>query len=95
MAVVTLAPIYGDLIVDTGVLSQLNAVPAIAKMASCLVSQFGFDRIELNQSTEHVLKSINEPLKGVFLTHLHLEHISELPAIDPQVPIYVGVGETE
>ena len=30
----------------------------------------------------------------MFLTHLHIDHISVLPAIDKQVPMYVGEGET-
>jgi glyoxylase-like metal-dependent hydrolase (beta-lactamase superfamily II) len=34
-------------------------------------------------------------LRGVFLTHLHLDHIMGLPDVADQTPVYVGPGEAE
>ena len=50
--------------------------------------------MSLLTSTEELVANLKKPLQGVFLTHLHIDHISGLPAIDKQVPMYVGEGET-
>ncbi len=34
-------------------------------------------------------------LKGIFMTHLHLDHISGMPDVPNDVPIYTGPGEPE
>src|SRR6266508_4880045 len=33
------------------------------------------------------------PLKGVLLTHLHLDHVSGLPDVPKGTPIYAGANE--
>jgi glyoxylase-like metal-dependent hydrolase (beta-lactamase superfamily II) len=35
-----------------------------------------------------------EPVRGVFFTHLHLDHISGAPDLPKATPIYAGPGET-
>ncbi len=34
------------------------------------------------------------PLSGVFLTHLHLDHVTGLPDVPRHVPVHTGPGET-
>ena len=34
-----------------------------------------------------------EPLAGVFLTHLHLDHVMGLPDVPSATPVYAGPGE--
>ena len=36
-----------------------------------------------------------EPLKGVFLTHLHLDHVLGMRAVPASVPMFVGAGDAE
>ncbi len=45
-------------------------------------------------STADVLREAKLPLKGVFLTHAHLDHIAGLPEVPLDTPIYLGPGET-
>jgi glyoxylase-like metal-dependent hydrolase (beta-lactamase superfamily II) len=35
------------------------------------------------------------PPAGVFLTHLHLDHVLGLPDVPAQTPVYVGPGEVD
>jgi len=38
---------------------------------------------------------VRHPAAGVFLTHLHLDHVSGFPGIPTKVPIYIGPHEAE
>ena len=86
-------PVHGDFLIDTGVSQQFFDAPETQGVPPWLASQFGFDTMKVVTSTEKLVASLQQPLQGVFLTHLHLDHISGLPAIDKQVPLYVGDGE--
>lgn len=87
-------PVYGDYLIDTGVSEQFINDTTAFDVPGWLKPQLGFDRIEVTTTTEKIVAGI-EDLKGVFITHLHLDHISGLPAIDNDVPLYAGRGEAE
>ncbi len=87
-------PDHGDFLVDTGVAQQFIDAPQSQGMPHWLATQFGLGTMALVTSTEALVANIQRPLQGVFLTHLHIDHISGLPAINKQVPMYVGRGET-
>ncbi len=51
------------------------------------------DALVIHQTTAQWLAEQSEPLAGVFLTHLHLDHVMGLPDIPAGTPVYVGPGE--
>lgn len=87
-------PIHGDFLIDTGVSTQFIEDPYAQGIPAFMLSPLGFDRLQLLTSTEVIIEKLAQPVRGVFLTHLHLDHISGLPAIDKHVPVYVGQGES-
>lgn len=87
-------PVYGDFLIDTGVARQFIDDPQSQGVPGWLAPQMGLDKMELLTSTDDFIADLKRPLSGIFLTHLHLDHISGLPAIDKQVPLYVGQGES-
>ena len=87
-------PEHGDFLIDTGVAQEFFDAPQSQGMPHWLATRFGLGTMALVTSTEALVARIGRPLQGVFLTHLHIDHISGLPAIDKQVPMYVGQGET-
>jgi N-acyl homoserine lactone hydrolase len=88
-------PTRGFFMVDTGVSKRLVADPA-GEGVGWVVRQFGkIEKMQVRQDTLSVIKSEGVPLKGVFLTHLHLDHISGMPDVAKDVPIYTGRGEAE
>jgi len=88
-------PIHGDFLIDTGISSQFYNDPQSLGIPSWLGSLYGLEKMTALTTTEDYINEQNVALKGVFLTHLHLDHISGMSAINKQVPLYVGQGETQ
>lgn len=86
-------PVYGDFMVDSGVSQTFANDPESNGVPDWLVPKLGLDTLDLLTTTEQYLADLAKPLQGVFLTHLHIDHISGLPAVKSEVPIFVGRGE--
>jgi glyoxylase-like metal-dependent hydrolase (beta-lactamase superfamily II) len=86
-------PVYGDYLVDTGVSELFAKTPVEAGVASWLVSQMGMEHLVLTTSTDQYLATLDHSIKGVFLTHLHMDHISGLTAIPKDTPLFIGAYE--
>jgi len=86
-------PTQGLFMVDTGVSKQLTADPAGAGVG-LIVRKFGkIEKMKILTDTSSAIKSQDVPLKGVFLTHLHLDHISGMQDVPADIPFYTGAGE--
>lgn len=80
-------PDFGRFLIDAGVSAQLpTRVNWVMRRAlSDLI-------IKLDQTTAEWLVGRSPP-RGVFLTHLHFDHIGGLLDIAPSTPVYLGPGE--
>lgn len=85
-------PTRGWHLVDTGVETALRS-PDHPLRSNDLGKAYGFERLEVLQPLGEWLDG--KVLKGVFLTHLHLDHVLGLPDVENAVPIYSGFGETK
>ena len=88
-------PTQGFFMIDTGVSKRLVEDPAGVGVGWVLRTFAKIDRMQVRQDTLSVIKSEGIPLKGVFMTHLHFDHISGMPDIPKDAPIYTGPGEPE
>ncbi|CAG9984158.1 unnamed protein product [Clonostachys byssicola] len=88
-------PSQGFFLVDTGVSRRFVADPAAAGVGWVLRTFAGISDMKAQQSTKEILDAEGTALKGVFMTHLHLDHVSGLPDIPKDVPIYTGPHEAE
>ncbi len=84
-------PTRGLFIVDTGVEqafgSERSAVQGVvAKLAKV-------DSIQVKEPLGAWLERQTQPLAGVLLTHLHIDHIMGMPDVPPGTPIFTGPGE--
>ncbi|MCG2585414.1 MBL fold metallo-hydrolase [Massilia sp. TS11] len=86
-------PVYGNFLVDTGVARRLAADPGGAGLGWLVARAMALDTLRLRTPTEDVLAQLSGPLQGVLFTHLHLDHISGLPAIPANSALFVGPGE--
>lgn len=88
-------PKYGQFLIDTGVAAAFLDQQNPAYPGWLLAKAINLQQLNLRQSTANLVRQFASPLQAVFLTHLHLDHISGLPEIPPEVALYLGPGELE
>jgi N-acyl homoserine lactone hydrolase len=88
-------PAQGFFLVDTGVSRRFVQDPAGAGVGWVLRKYGGIEKMRPQQSTAEIIEAEGAPLKGVFMTHIHLDHVSGFPDIPKDVPIYTGAHEAE
>ncbi len=87
-------PQYGNYLIDTGVSKQLLDAPDRAGLSWLVRQVMDTGKIRLNKGTAEILNGLDSPLSGVFFTHLHLDHISGMPDIPSNTPLYIGASES-
>lgn len=88
-------PEHGTFLIDSGVAAAVLDKNNPAHPGYILHQAMRLDDMKLRTTTATILKRDPGMLNGVFLTHLHWDHISGLPDVPVSVPIYIGPGEIE
>jgi len=86
-------PSHGVFIIDSGVESGFREEGGNARVGFVLEAAMRTDALGIHQTTAEWLAEQDVPLAGVFLTHLHLDHVMGLPDVSPATPVYAGPGE--
>lgn len=86
-------PTRGLYIVDTGVEHALKADPEHAAVRGVVAKLAKMDTVKVNIDLKTWLGQQSQPLAGVFLTHLHLDHILGMPDVPRGTPVFSGPGE--
>jgi glyoxylase-like metal-dependent hydrolase (beta-lactamase superfamily II) len=87
-------PTKGTFLVDTGVEKALRDAPDQAAMRGLVASVMHVDQMTFHVPLDDFLAKEATPPAGVFLTHLHLDHVSGMPDVPNATPLYAGPGET-
>jgi glyoxylase-like metal-dependent hydrolase (beta-lactamase superfamily II) len=87
-------PTRGLYIVDTGVEHAMKADPDHAAVHGVVAKLAKMDTVHVNIDLKTWLGQQPQPLAGVFLTHLHLDHIMGMPDVPRGTPVFSGPGET-
>lgn len=88
-------PRFGTFLIDTGVERALRDAPDQAAMRGLVARELHLEKMEFEKPLGDWLAAQSTPLAGVFLTHLHLDHISGAPDLPKTTPLYAGPGETK
>ena len=80
-------PEHGVFVVDTG-------MPAGDTTARGFVASF-LKGIEVREPLADIVARQSAPLAGVFLTHVHADHVLGLPDVPADIPVYAGPGEEQ
>lgn len=86
-------PTRGLFLIDTGVEAAFRDDPDHALVSRRVGHALGFAPIRVRVDTKRWLASQKEPLRGVFFTHLHFDHLSGLRDVPGDVPLFAGPGE--
>jgi N-acyl homoserine lactone hydrolase len=84
-------PQYGTFMVDSGVEQAFVRNPDEALLHGLIGRLAHIDKLVVHRDTQVIVAATD--LRGVFLTHLHLDHVLGLRDIPASTPVYVGAGE--
>jgi len=87
-------PEHGLFLVDTGVERALGIEGEDAAIRGIVASFMDVEAMNIRIDTASWLARQPAPPAGVFMTHLHLDHVSGLRDVPDSTPIYAGPGET-
>jgi glyoxylase-like metal-dependent hydrolase (beta-lactamase superfamily II) len=87
-------PTRGMFLVDTGVTRALVADPASQGVGFLVRKFMHTEKMTVRTDTAGLLARERQPLAGVLLTHLHLDHVSGMRDVPRGTPIFAGAGET-
>jgi glyoxylase-like metal-dependent hydrolase (beta-lactamase superfamily II) len=87
-------PQYGNFLVDTGVSKKLLDDPGKEGVSWLILKGMPIEKLHLNKGTAEIVQGLHGKLAGVFFTHLHIDHISGMPDIPNDVPLYIGTTES-
>lgn len=87
-------PTKGTFLVDTGVEQALRDAPDKAAIRGMVASVMHVEKMTFRMPLGDFLAKEEKPVAGVFLTHLHLDHLSGMPDVPKGTPLYAGAGET-
>jgi N-acyl homoserine lactone hydrolase len=86
-------PTRGLWIVDTGAERALRDAPDAAAVSGIVADVAGIEKMKILVDTRTWIEKQREPVQGVFLTHLHIDHISGLRDVPASARVLVGPGE--
>jgi N-acyl homoserine lactone hydrolase len=88
-------PAKGLFLVDSGVERRYRDAIDDVRVSWLIRSAMDLSTLKVHLPLGDYLDRQASPLRGVFLTHLHLDHVMGVPDVPANVPLYVGPGETE
>jgi glyoxylase-like metal-dependent hydrolase (beta-lactamase superfamily II) len=86
-------PTRGLYLIDSGVEHAFAANPKNALIEGMLASFADLDKMVILTDTKTWIASQHEPVRGVFLTHLHLDHVLGLRDVPRDATVFTGPGE--
>lgn len=87
-------PRFGTFLVDSGVEEGFRSPDGNPRVASLVAAAMNTEALVVHKTTGEWLAEHGQPVAGVFITHLHLDHVMGLPDLPRDTPVYVGPGET-
>ena len=85
-------PSKGTFLIDSGISERFIDAKNNQDVSFIVKKAMNLSSIEVIKSTKEIANSIGS-IKGVFLTHIHLDHIMGLVDLDKGIPIYTGPGD--
>ncbi len=85
-------PSAGTFIVDSGISERFNIEGGNPDLSSVVAMAMNTDLLEVELSTADLAEALGG-IDGVFLSHIHIDHIMGLTDLPPDTPVYIGPGD--
>jgi glyoxylase-like metal-dependent hydrolase (beta-lactamase superfamily II) len=86
-------PLYGTFIVDSGISESFMDTAGNEDISFIVSKAMNMQALEVKMTTADLDRSVGG-IDGVFLTHIHMDHIMGLTDLGPEVPVYSGPGDS-
>ena len=86
-------PIFGRYMIDSGISSIFTKDKKEWPINSIVQKFMNTDELKIIQTTSDFNKTQSKKLEGIFLTHMHIDHILGLRDLSSEIPIYTGKNE--
>ncbi|RHX85305.1 MBL fold metallo-hydrolase [Leptospira stimsonii] len=87
-------PKFGRYMIDTGISKEFRKDPKEWPISSIVASAMKTATLKIKITVEEWLKKDPKKVEGIFLTHMHLDHIMGTKDFAPGLPIFVGPKES-
>ncbi|TGL62306.1 MBL fold metallo-hydrolase [Leptospira ognonensis] len=87
-------PKFGKYLIDTGISNVFKKEPQDWPVSKLIQNVMNLDKLKIKSILSETLKDDQITLNGVFLTHMHLDHIMGVPDLPNQTTVYVGPDES-
>ncbi len=86
-------PDRGTYLVDSGISERFNSPDENPDLSFLVKMAMKTDKIQVIKTTQQLAKQSAGGVSGVFLTHIHMDHILGLTDLPKSTPVYTGPGE--
>ncbi|MCB1179654.1 MAG: MBL fold metallo-hydrolase, partial [Leptospiraceae bacterium] len=86
-------PEHGNFLIDSGIASAFRKDTSEWPVSSLVKLFMNMEKLKIHLTTKEFIDSEKLSLNGIFLTHLHVDHIMGVSDIPLTVPVYTGPGE--
>ncbi|HMY68481.1 MAG TPA: MBL fold metallo-hydrolase [Leptospiraceae bacterium] len=88
-------PVYGTFLIDTGMSDDFKKPQNEWPVSSIIRNLMNADALKVRNTTGEWIRNSKTEVKGVFMTHLHMDHIMGAKDIPASVPFYTGPKEVQ
>ena len=85
-------PEFGTYLVDSGVSTLFLEESGNPLISQIVARAMNMGQLVVQKTTADIAKELGG-IDGVFLTHIHLDHIMGLTDLPPSTPVYIGPGD--
>ncbi|MBM9578272.1 MBL fold metallo-hydrolase [Leptospira sp. 201903070] len=86
-------PKFGRYVIDTGISKIFRKDPKEWPVSAIVASAMNTSALKIKITADEWLKKDPKKIEGIFLTHMHLDHILGTTDFDPGLPIFIGPKE--
>jgi len=86
-------PQFGTYLIDSGVSTKFLDAENDADLSFIVRTAMNTDSLKVETTTKSIVDSFEGPIKGVLLTHIHLDHIMGLTDLPKATPVFIGPGD--